>query len=447
MKKFLVTVCVLFLIFVWTRGGLDKIFFDIDLGRDLSEMSKLWTGTKVIWLGPRLDPGFHASPLYYYLYYPALYIARGDAHAIIVFSVLLAASALAVFGYLGVKKWGIAGILPVIIIGLMPWWQSIALHPGNGYTYAIFFLVFLVSLWFELPLFISSLFLGLSLSFHPAAVFGLLLLFYEWWKKNHSIKSFIAIIPGLVIPSFPIILFEIITKGYLIRQWLTHPKSAFQLQPQFQNLFDLTQSSHINFFIAAGIFLLAFFIAKKRVKTWLLFSLVGVLFFALAATTRGHYLFGFLLMVWFSMIVSLMQNTLGKVVLVFLAMIIVVTNVVFAKTPPPSKRSISKIDGVVNQFVKNGKINKNQKIAVLAILDKANKVPMADDYRFFLRVKGYHVLNVQQYSQADMLVLFVEEPDFPWASWSSWETDQFGSKKIIDQREIGEIKIATYVKQ
>lgn len=446
MKKVLVIVCILFLIFVWTRGGLDKVFFDIDLGRDLSEMSKLWTGTKVVWLGPRLDPGLHASPLYYYLYYPAILIARGDVHALIAFSILLAGFALGVFGFFSVKKWGLLGLLPVIIIGLMPWWQSIALHPGNGYTYVIFFLLFLVALWFEFPLFLASLLLGISISFHPAAVFGLLLLVYEWRRQDHSLKSLIPMIFGLVIPSFPIILFEIITKGYLTRQWLAHPKSSIQFGPQLQNLFSMVQSSRFNFLTAIAIFLFTFFIAKKRMKAWLILSLTSSLFFALTAVVRGHYLFGVLLMLWFSVTIALLQNRFGKILLVFLTITSVITNVVFTKIPPPSKRSITKIDRAVTQFVKNSKINKAQKIAVLAILDKENKVPMADDYRYFLRVKGYRVLEVQQYSNADVFILFVEVPDFPWTSWSSWETDQFGKKEIIDQIEIEGIKIITYSK-
>lgn len=252
---------------------------------------------------------------------------------------------------------------------------------------------------------------------------------------------------GLVIPSFPIILFEIITKGYLVRQWLAHPKSSIQFQPQLQNLFSMAQSSHFNFFIAIGIFLLAFFAAKKRIRAWLLLSLVSVLFFLLTATVHGHYLFGVLLMIWFSITVSLIQKKLGKVILIFLAIVSIVANVVLAEVPSPSKRSISKIDSVVTKFIKNAKIAKNQKVAVLAILDNANKVPMADDYRFFLRVKGYHVLDVQQYSEANTLVLFVEAPDFPWQTWSSWETDQFGERKMIDQTEIEGIKIITYGKR
>lgn len=447
LKKLLVLLCVMFLVGVWTRGGLDKIFFDIDLGRDLSEMSKLWTGTKVIWLGPRLDPGLHASPLYYYLFYPALYISGGDAHSIIIFSIFLAAFALAVLGYFGVKKWGVAGILPVMIIGLLPWWQSIALHPGNGYTYIIFFLLFLVCLWFEIPLVISVLFLGASLSFHPAAIFGLPLLLYEWWRKNHSLQSLFLMFFGLILPSFPIILFEIITKGYLIRQWLAHPKSSIHFQPQLQNLFGMAHVSNINFYVGVILFLFAYALARSKTRRWLLLSFVSAMFFTLVAIVPGHYLFGVLMAVWFSIIVSFIQNTLGKVLLICLMIFFIIKNVLLANPPEPSVRSISKIDRVVNHLIRNGKLEKKQNIAVLAILDNANKVPMADDYRFFLRVKGYHVLDVQQYSEANTLVLFVEAPDFPWQQWSSWETDQFGERKIIDQMEVQGIKIITYEKQ
>jgi hypothetical protein len=50
---------------IWLRPGLDAVYFDTDAGRDLSEISNILQG-RVVWLGPRLDPGLQASPSYYY---------------------------------------------------------------------------------------------------------------------------------------------------------------------------------------------------------------------------------------------------------------------------------------------------------------------------------------------------------------------------------------------
>lgn len=184
-KQYLALTIVLFLlIFIWIRGGLDVVYLDTDLGRDLSEMSKLWIGTKVIWLGPRLSPGFHASPIYYYIFYPALIISHGNANSLIIFNLILATLSLGLFGYLGIKRFGTSFLLVIGMIGLFPWWSSIVLHPGNGYTYVIWLLLSLSCLWFELPLFFSALFLGLATSFHPAAIFAITLLFYEWFRRK-----------------------------------------------------------------------------------------------------------------------------------------------------------------------------------------------------------------------------------------------------------------------
>ena len=431
--KFLLIFVILFLCFFWFRGGFASINLDTDLGRDLFELSNILLH-KVVWLGPRLSAGIHASPIYYYILFPALLLSGNNPGSIIFLTLFFAAVALLIFGLLGIKKWGIFSILSVIIIGLQSWWQTGATHPGNGYTYVIWVFLSLTFMWFEFPLFISALFLGLAISYHPAAVFILPILLYEWWRKKHKIFSFFLILLGLIIPWFPIILFEIITKGYLIRQWSSHPGFGL-LQPKFNLL---------NLLFISIIWLVVGLIAKNRIKMWYWLSFPGLFFLIIMTSAPAHYLLGIICLIWFIAMIALLNRKHGQIVLIIIAIFFFINNVVFAKPIKPAVRSIPKIEAVTKQLVNSGKINKNNKIAVVAMLSADNKVPQADDYRFFLRAQGYQAIDINEYSQADRLVMFIEVPNFDWQHWSTWEIEQFGNKKFISQLSKDKTKIIIF---
>jgi len=400
--------------------------------------------------GPRLSPGFHASPIYYYIFYPALIISHGNANSLIIFNLILATLSLGLFGYLGIKRFGTSFLLVIGMIGLFPWWSSIVLHPGNGYTYVIWLLLSLSCLWFELPLFFSALFLGLATSFHPAAIFAITLLFYEWFRRKHKFTRLLQIIFGFLLPWFPIIIFEIITKGYLFRQWYTHPKMGIFLQFQMNNLQSIVNSSYFNFPIALIILtltLIALFSSSKRHRVWFFLTMINLSLFSIISLVPTHYLLGISCILMFVVMIILIQKLWGRWILFAMIMLYLFNTIFFTPYPTQSKRPISKIKNIVDVFVNKSKINKKNKIAVIAVLDYENKVPQADDYRFFLRMKGLDVLDVTNYSQADILIMFIEEKNFNYQKWSTWESDQFGSKKKIDETIIEGIKIITYLKK
>lgn len=429
----------LFLIYTWTRGGLNAFYVDTDFGRDLSQISKLWIGQKVLWLGPTLSPGFHASPLYYYLLFPALFLGKGSAYSLLVANVIFAAVVLGVLGY---KR---GTMLALTAIGLSPWFSGLAFHPGNGFTYVIWLLLSLICMWFEFPLVLSSLFLGISLSFHPAAVFALPLLFYEWIRRKHEVKHAILSAIALIIPWSPIILFEIITKGFLFRQWITHPGVGISVAPNLINIQSLIQTSGVSLigFIVVYIYLL--FSGKAREKWWLLIASIGILFFAIVARVPPHYLLGLTCILYFTVAIIMVRRLWGRVLLGIITLFFL-GSIFIASPPKKSVRSIGKIQSVVEQVTKNKTINKNEKIAVVAALDMENKVPQADDYRFFFRIKGFKIPEVTEYFTAKKLILFVENPKFDWKSWSTWETNEIGPKRIIQEQEIEGIKVITFEK-
>lgn len=427
------------LVYVWTRGGLNTFYVDTDFGRDLSELSKLWIGQKVIWLGPTLSPGFHASPLYYYLFFPALFVGRGSAYSLLVANILFAILILAVLGF---RR---GTFLAFTVIGFSPWFSSVVMHPGNGFTYTLWLLLSLICLWFEFPLVLSALFLGISLSFHPAAIFAVPLLIFEWVRRKHEFKQAFVIIVSLLIPWTPLILFEIITKGYLFRQWIAHPSVGMKIAPSLVNLQALISASGVSLFGFGIIFIILLLTGKIREKWWLGLSVLSVVFFGIVSKVPPHYLLGLICILYFTIAMTMVRRVWGRIVLGVVTLFFLGRTLV-SPFPKPSLRSIAKIQSVVNKVSQNKTINKKEKIAVVAALDMENKVPQADDYRFFLRIKGFKVPEVTEYFTAQKLILFVENPQFDWKSWSTWETNEVSPKRIIQEQEIEGVKVITFEK-
>lgn len=428
-----------FLASIWFRGGLNSVFVDTDFGRDLSELSKLWIGQKVIWLGPTLSPGFHASPLYYYLFFPALLLGKGSAYSLLIANAVLA---LIILGVLGNKR---GTLLALIFIGLSPFYRSLVLHPGNGFTYALWLILALISLWFEFPLFISSVCLGISLSFHPAAIFVLPILLYEWIRRRHELKQMGGIVLGLMAPWAPIILFEIITKGFLFRQWMAHPNVGMKMAPSLVNIQSLLTSNTVLLILFFIFYFFLIFIGKGRERWWLVISSLGFFFFAFVSRVPSHYLLGFTGLLYFIVSMILVQRNWGRILLGIMSIIFLI-GICIAPLPSSSPRSIATLQSIVEVVTRDKAIQKTDKIAVVAALDLENKVPQADDYRFLLRVKGYTVLDVVNYAQANKMIMFVENPKFDWKQWSTWETEQIGSKRIIQELDIQSVRVIIFEK-
>lgn len=447
LKFILLVLTIIFLVLIWTRGGLDKVFLDSDMGRDLSEISKLWIGQKVIWLGPRFSMGLHSSPFYYYLFYIPILISRGSAYSLIIFNVVLAALSLAFLGYICIKKYGIKGILVPLAIGIMPWWQEIAIHPGNGFTYAIFLLASLSALWFKLPFFASALFFGISASMHPGAFFILPYFVYEAIKRKLSLKNFAISSAIFLLPFIPLIAFEIITRGYWLKQWLIQPNYGFNFGFDLSNIINFFLFSGINLYIGFVLMIFMVFYFSKRERVWLTISLIYIILLLFINEVPKHYLYGVIVIFWIASALSLIQKSVGRLILIFLILYFSWNTLVLQGIPKASQRPISKIIGATEYLIQSGAVNKNDNLAVLVIKGDDTKTPQADDYRFFLRVKGYQVEEMADYFKADKLIIFVEDINSDWENWNTWDTNQFGEKVLSDKIEINDIIMAVYIKQ
>ena len=429
----------------WLKGGFNSILLDTDLGRDLYEMSNIRMH-KVVWLGPRLSVGFPSSPVYYYLFYPVLLLSKWNANSLILANIFLALLGLGLMAILGWKKWGWYSLVMVGVIGLTPFWRNTAVHPGNGYTYVIWLFLSLVCLWWEMPIFVSSLLLGLAIAYHPAGFFCLLILVYEWWRRKHTVNTFLLIMVALLLPWTPIIVFELITKGFLLRSFISNSSHQFgSLHFSVSNLQQMAAMTGFRGIVAALFLIIVGYISKGRMRVWYCLSLLPFFIFSLSPLLPNHYLLGSLTLLFFISLIILSETKIGRLLVLLILVLYFFQTVIIAKTPA-STRSIEKIERVVRVLTNSKRIGKDKKLAVVAILSNDTSVPQADDYRYFLRTKGYDVLDVNQYSQADLLLMFVEEPTFKWQKWSSWETEQFGSRKISFKTNIGNITIIGFGK-
>jgi hypothetical protein len=141
----------------------------------------------------------------------------------------------------------------------------------------------------------------------------------------------------------------------------------------------------------------------------------------------------------------LVQRMWGRILLGVISIIFLV-GIYAAPLPNSSTRSIAKLQSIVEVVTRDKAIKRTDKIAVVAALDLENKVPQADDYRFLLRVKGYTVLDVVNYAQANKMIMFVENPKFDWKQWSTWETEQMGSKRIIQELDMQSVRVIIFEK-
>lgn len=441
MKKSLIILLGLFSL--WTYKGISEVGIHADLARDLNELSNLWVH-KMVWLGPATSVNFPASPIYYYLFFPGLLLSGGNGLSLIISHTFLAFLALGLFAYFQLKKSLISTILVILTVGLSPWWINSASLPWNGHMYVLWVFLGLSSLWFKNPIFISSFLFGISIAINPAAILALPVLFYEWLSSKKLLKNLIYVLMGLLIPWTPIIIFELITKGFLTHQWLSNPSAAgFTFTKNgTANITFLLNNMMVSQGMATTAWITTFLIGSKREKWWLIFISLPLIFLAFSSPLRGYYLLGLMCALTFIIVVSWVPKTIGKIAMIVL--IISYTQMIHLNPISFTNRSIPRLDNVVNTFIQERHLDKTKKYAVVSVIDAKNSTPQADDYRFFLRTKGINTLSIDQYKQADFLVLFVEVPNFNWQNFEDWHIQQFGSRKFLSSQNIDGIEIIMY---
>lgn len=441
-KKWAIFVVVFLGLFVlWSFRGINETYTNADFARDLSALSNLWLH-KMVWLGPELRVGFPASPIYYYFLFPLLLVSWGNAYSLVFSQIILAIAGFLFFAIEHRKQPWWQSILILVSIGVAPWWIEGVAHPWNGHMYMLWVFWALVSLWFSKPLFFSALFLGIAIAIHPAAILVLPILMYEWLVSEKKLQNFFLILGGLLIPWTPIFLFEVITKFYLTREWLKHSSTGMQFLPGFTNWRLLAAYLHLSWIVFAGFLVITFLFADRRARWWIVCCLPGFVFLGVISSLFQYYLLGFLCalmfiaaMVWSkSKKRAVVLSLLGMWHLVFLLMLSI----------KPETRTVTKLDYIAQQTIQLDHLDHSKKYAIVNVRDTTNSTPQADDYRFFLRIHNINAVNIENYAQADELLIFIEVPGFQWQNWDDWHTQQFGAKKFISENEINGVRVVEY---
>jgi hypothetical protein len=423
--------------------NINMLPIDTDYGRDLYEMSNIFLH-KVVWLGPHLSPGLSASPIYYYLYYPSLWLSGGNIRGPIYFNILVTALALLVFLYVLFKnnKQRLLLLLTAIVLVTSPLWSNLAFHPGNGFSYAIFLLAGLAMTYFSGSLWIAALLMGAATAMHPASILALPILMGAYLSSKSNWKQILAGAIAYVSPWTPVILFEVITKGFLIRQWLAHPGTGLSISGlHIDNLAILTSQLGLRYLWIMLLPPLGIFFDKKVILWEKLTLVAGLIFFSLISTVPEHYLFG-LSMTYLYVVTRWLWQ---KKVLAMLVLTLWLVSNMF--TPPPAALSTTRplrgIEQSVNEISKMSELE-NKKLAIVAVLPSGTSVPQADDYRGLLRMRGINAVELSEHSQADLMVYIVEQPVFDYEHWSTWETEQFGTKKMLKTKQLGNTLIVVW---
>lgn len=300
----------------------------------------------------------------------------------------------------------------------------------------------LTSLWFKTPIFISSLLFGTSISIDFAAILALPVLFYEWWVNVNRVRNLPKIFLGLLLPWTPILIFEAITKGFLTRQWIQYPSSAgLFFLPNTTNITSFLHYISISSALVYVAILISVLIASKRERYWMIFTSLPLIFLMFVSPLEKYYLLGLIYAITFIVVTILSSKKVGVVILTIVILgyvqVINILPLVF------THRSIPRLEKIVNIFVQRD-LDLTKQYAVISIIDSQNSSPQADDYRFFLRMKGVNVLNIDEYPKADRLLLFVEVPNFDWQHFEDWHTQWFGDRKFISTQNIDDIEIVMY---
>lgn len=435
----------------------DSLYIDTDIARDMGEMSSILVGEHRL-LGPILGPGLQASGVYYYLYIPGLILSGQNPYSLIVTNQIIALVSLVVFAiayHLFIDRKSSAIVAG--LIGFTPWFLSARIHPGNGFTYVFFVLISLALSFNRIRHPISTgLSLGMGIALHPAS---LPLLVYHMWQlgqlRANKALSFLKYFIGLAIPSMPLILFELRHGFIIIRRFISFSSdSALYLH---SNLSNIESVAHLNglptWVMIVATIPICYFVYKIRCTSQAakLFSvsILTLLPLILLPTLPKRYLFVVAAM-WLTSTIWILIKSRYKAyakigLTVWLIALLLKSPVVSQENS--SIRSFDTISNTTNELIEGRILDPDKTYAVLSVLTNPPFVPQADDYRFLLRKHGYRVVDTKDISKADRLIVFGEVKDFDYINWTSWETEQFGDKKLIRSDYLNSTQIMEFAKE
>lgn len=460
--------------------------FDNDFGRDLVDMFAITQGDITL-LGPKLSfGGLHTGPYYYYLFALLVLFFPTHPEALLYANAALAWLALVLIGlvWYRLEQWNRARtLLSLYWVGLSSYFIYSARGPGNAFSYvgwlglliALYPYIWKRSSWWLWGLY--GLGWGIVVNFHLAVLFvavPLLIGLAGFTIVRHrktilpGVSRSIALAVGFCASFAPLALFEVTHNFVMIRN--TFIDKSYQAFTQNTNLTNplatstnpienlwlfISQAGHwITPSLAAIVVLLVVLIWArwKQSSTWLRVATIGLLvalvLAAVLATSQlaFHYFFPFLITAQIALVYWLAKEKTG----LWLIGLAVAMSVFFfpLRWFTPSSRPTSAFKTTIDTLTQLPLTNElAARPFAVYVTRETSLAPIGSEYRYFLLTHGLESVEPSAYAQAELLLWIAEQPLATIDAVTSWELDQFGSRTLLEQHQIGSRTVYLFAKQ
>jgi len=476
--QYLIITFLLFLLisFVYLYKITSSYNYDSDFGRDIVAIQKITKGDLTL-LGPKTSfGGLYTGPYYYYLFVPIIALFPQNPEAMLYFNVFLfiLSFILIIFSFYKKNNLNYKSLLPIIWLFTSPIIIYSARNPGNAFSYIpllILILLFIPWIIKQNNIFIWIIYgfaCGLVLNIHVVntLIFFPLVFILAYYKK--SFLPFLMFI-GILISLTPSALFEI-THNFvqLHNTFIDKSYQSFISNTNISNSLPTSTNPFINFYLLlqnsstwAGISLVVLFItniflyffkkSKNNKNIKILFTSSIFSFLIISITGRSQmtffYLFPFILLIQITFIFLISKFNFSTL---FIIILLIGNIVYFPKyiylTP---SRLISEFKSFTTSLTQSDfwkKIN-TQNYNIYVARETA-MAPQGWEYRYFLNLNGYQVLDPTLFDQTKQLLIIQENTNSDnVTSIKSWELDQFGPKILNKSIELDGRKIFLFDKK
>ncbi len=415
--------------------------YDADFGRDLLMMQKINQGELTL-VGPQFNfSGLRLSPYHFYFFAPFLKIAKDYRFVIFANCCFFIVGFIWLFFYLDKKMGKKNAFLAVIWLSTTPYLLLAARSPGNAFSYLILLVVYLFYLFFQTEFSLrKSLVLGflsgIMINYHPVSTPVVLLSFIASLflvKKNNFKEKILWLFFfffSLGITFVPFLLFElrhnfVITKSVLAGGNHTFPglKSIWSINSVS---FSFIRTGFLGLLFFLFLLLLRFF--NKKYAVWFLVCFISFLTLVLYGQPVAHYLFPTIILMQISLIFFLSKSEHFRTVLL---LFILVNLFFFPKSLYQKARNLAEIESNLKKAISKGIIPRKNLNVIL--LNQTHLSVVGYEYRYLLTKYGFFLDDEFSYNVSKFLLLVSEKGQVDWKKYSSWETKEFGEKKLRKQ--------------
>ncbi len=462
-----------FILFIFLPKLLSSFRYDSDFARDITEIQEITQG-HIRLIGPKLSfGGIFTGPYYYYLFTPAMLAFSGKPEAVVYFNLILFAFGAGLTTFVlstyQTNKRSPAVFLASSWLFSTTYFIFALKNPVNAFSYLPLLTVLLVTFpllakqkrWFWW--FLWGFFYGVVVNFHLISVITFFSLVLVWLlaslvKKKGFIKQFLSLSVGFFLSFLPLAIFELRHNFIMFRNtFIEKSYKVFTNNANLPNPLTTSKNPVINFGLQVKHFnswtqlgfglmffillcLLIWLLWQKKLKSTdptvqLTFvSLLSFLLFVVVARSQlaFHYFYPFLLMTQVSLI-FLALKLKNKLKLVIFALFLFINIFFWPKELfQPSTRTINQFRTTSQSIFSSQKLKPYlNKPFNLFVVRETPLAVLGWEYRYFLEHFGLKPLGIQQYNQAQYLLVVDETGKSDVKKVRSWEIEQFGEKKQV----------------